>query len=73
MTETVASWRAKRYRKAIAGAVTAGVVMLLASLDHGGITADEWAQIAGAVLAGFTGVAVAPRNNDMSLRPERRR
>lgn len=52
----------KRYRKAIAGAVMGGAVAFVASLDHGTITADEWAQIAGAIVAGAIGVAVAPAN-----------
>jgi hypothetical protein len=54
----------KAIRKAIAGAITTGVAALAIAGQDGNITTHEWYTILGAVLFGFAGVWVAPRNEE---------
>jgi hypothetical protein len=55
-----------RVSKAIAGAITTGVGVLVAVWPDG-VTAEEWGKVAGALVVGFIGVWVAPRNADPAV------
>jgi hypothetical protein len=50
-----------RVRKAIGGAVAAGVAAYAAALD-GGVSPEEWGTVAGAVVGGFLVVYFTPKN-----------
>lgn len=52
-----------RVSKALAGALTAGISALVAVWPDG-VTNTEWGTVAGAVVVGFLGVYVAPKNAD---------
>lgn len=50
-------------KKALGGAVSAAVAMLVV-VAQDGVTGTEWGQVAGAAVVGFLGVYFAPKNKD---------
>lgn len=50
-----------RISKALAGAAAAGISALVAVWPDG-VTATEWGTVAGALVVGFLGVYIAPKN-----------
>jgi uncharacterized membrane protein YjjB (DUF3815 family) len=52
-----------RISKALAGALSAGIAALVTAWPDG-VTNTEWGAVAAAVVIGFLGVYVAPKNAD---------